>query len=59
MDGSLFMGLLYGTLFWKIGKDEWYLKAMLFQTVPGIMQQTALGDMQELVKVCSARNGLC
>jgi len=47
---TTFMGLLYGTLFWQVPNDQWYLKAMLFQTVPGIMQQTAIPGMQDLIQ---------
>jgi len=46
---SIFLGFLYGSLFWQVKPSEWYVKAMLFQTVPNTMQQSALTDMQDLI----------
>lgn len=40
---NIFSGSIYGTLFYQIADDQWYLKAMLFGSVPGFMLAGFLG----------------
>eukprot|EP00516_Mucochytrium_quahogii_P004851 CAMPEP_0203749368 /NCGR_PEP_ID=MMETSP0098-20131031/3962_1 /ASSEMBLY_ACC=CAM_ASM_000208 /TAXON_ID=96639 /ORGANISM=" , Strain NY0313808BC1" /LENGTH=1521 /DNA_ID=CAMNT_0050638417 /DNA_START=894 /DNA_END=5459 /DNA_ORIENTATION=+ len=47
---NVFSGGLFGVLFWQVGDDQWYLKAMLFGLVPQFMQAGSFGNINPLIQ---------
>jgi ABC-type multidrug transport system ATPase subunit len=47
---NVFMGLIFGSLFWRIPGDQWYLKFMLMAQMPGFMLGSAIGSVPKLVQ---------
>eukprot|EP00656_Telonema_subtile_P011661 TRINITY_DN15787_c0_g1_i2.p1 TRINITY_DN15787_c0_g1~~TRINITY_DN15787_c0_g1_i2.p1 ORF type:complete len:1225 (-),score=456.96 TRINITY_DN15787_c0_g1_i2:126-3800(-) len=45
---NIFMGLIFGSLFFQVKDDQWYLKAMLFAQMLGFMQSSTIGQINPM-----------
>eukprot|EP00658_Telonema_sp_P-2_P022526 TRINITY_DN19002_c0_g1_i1.p1 TRINITY_DN19002_c0_g1~~TRINITY_DN19002_c0_g1_i1.p1 ORF type:complete len:1600 (+),score=403.82 TRINITY_DN19002_c0_g1_i1:44-4801(+) len=46
---NIFMGLIFGSLFFMVSDSQWYLKAMLFSQMLSFMQSSSIGQITQMV----------
>ena len=47
---NVMMGLIFGSLFWQISDDEWYLRSMICFQMLGFMQAGTIGPINQMSK---------
>jgi len=45
---NVMMGLIFGSLFWQISDDEWYLRSMICFQMLGFMQAGTIGPINQM-----------